>query len=988
MKRISIVLVNCIIIIAVILSTFAYVNSVDKISTSQSEEKFADTTSILEEIASNYLEDMQAVSDRWAALINGTGMTMNEAIAMMEKMVVQNGISAQIIWSDSLTGMASVGKASDPENHFVDYSKDSLREIFNNTSKTDSLYVTSRYSDPQTGRYVVAFCNDVKLLDGGKERAAIILYVVPLENLEEHWTFPTEYGDDALVGVIDSSGNYMVKPAEMKNENFFNYIYVYNKGNISEDGLKAEMAAEGTGTFKAYDAGGDMCMWAYSKLSNNSSWFLVTAIPQTSLSGSGVDLTIPAIILVSLLALFIINLQYVSARHKEEDQSHKAMNAQRSIITALAEDYVNVFTAEPEKDYAEIIKLDGYVTNELSKDTKGFSIERIVGNYARDRVHPEDKEAFKDALSDENLIKMFEESDDVDYTYRILVDGETHYFNAHIVKVSKENEPLKIVMGFRNIDSIVAEQEKSKKLLEDALNASEHANRAKTTFLNSMSHDIRTPMNAIIGFTSLAATHIDNKELVKQYLSKIQVSSNHLLSLINDVLDMSRIESGKVKIVENEVHLPDVLHDLRTIVQADVKAKQIDFFIDTMDVADEDIICDKLRLNQVLLNIVSNAIKFTPAGGSVNVKVIETGNAPEGYAAYTFKVKDSGIGMSAEFVEHIFEPFTRAQTATVSGIQGTGLGMAITKNIVDMMGGSISVKSTEGVGSEFTVELTFRKSAEKISYSPIPELTGAPALVVDDDLDCCVSVCKMLTEIGMRPEWTSSGREAVVRTQYACDRNDPFSVYIIDWLMPDVNGIETVRRIRRIIGEQKPIIVLTSYDWEDVEAEAREAGVTAFCSKPIFMSELRKVLSEPYEAPAEESVSEEKVDFGGTKLLLVEDNEMNREIAMDILGDAGFSVDVAEDGTIAVEKMSAAKPGQYDAILMDIQMPIMDGYEATRQIRKLPDADVASIPIIAMTANAFEEDKKLAFEAGMNAHVAKPINIPVLMETLEQLLSK
>ena len=450
---------------------------------------------------------------------------------------------------------------------------------------------------------------------------------------------------------------------------------------------------------------------------------------------------------------------------------------------------------------------------------------------------------------------------------------------------------------------------------------------------------------------------------------------------------MSRIESGKVKIEEKEVHLPTVLHDLRTIVQADIKAHQLEFFIDTMDVVDEDIICDRLRLNQVLLNIVSNAIKFTGPGGSISVKIAETAASSEDYASYSFYIRDTGIGMSPEFLEHLYEPFTREQTATVSGIQGSGLGLSITKNIVDMMGGTISVTSEVGVGTEFAVHFDFRKSGTKVVYGPIPQLTGAAALVVDDDMDCCISVCKMLAEIGMRPEWTSSGREAVVRSQYACDRGDSFAVYIIDWLMPDMNGVETVRRIRRVIGEEKPIIVLTSYDWGDIETEAREAGVTHFVAKPIFMSELHEVLSEPYIIERVEEKPDEKVhDFTGTSVLLVEDNVLNQEIAVDILEEAGFIVDTANDGSVAVEKLRRGKSKQYDVILMDIQMPIMDGYEAARQIRSLPDRTTAQIPIIAMTANAFEEDRQLAFAAGMNGHVAKPINVSVLMETLGDVL--
>ena len=531
--------------------------------------------------------------------------------------------------------------------------------------------------------------------------------------------------------------------------------------------------------------------------------------------------------------------------------------------------------------------------------------------------------------------------------------------------------------------------EEQNRKLEIALQHEGAANRAKREFLFNMSHDIRTPMNAIIGFTSLAATHIDNREQVLDYLKKISTSSQHLLSLINDVLDMSRIESGKVKIEEKAVHLPDLVHDVRSIIQPNVAAKRLSLFIDTMDIEDEDIITDPLRLNQILLNILSNAIKFTPTGGMISIRIAQKNGAPKGCVCYEFRIKDNGIGMSEEFQKHIFEEFSREESSTVSGIQGTGLGMSITKNIVDLMGGTIALTSEPGKGSEFIVTLCFARSGQKAEPKQLPQLEGLRALVADDDTDTCLNVSTMLSKIGMRPEWTISGKEAVIRTKYAVEQGDEFSVYIIDWLIPDMNGIEIVRQIRKVIGNRCPIIILTAYDWADIEDEARAAGVTAFCEKPLFLSELRRVLAEPFRAePASKPAQPTAADLKGKKLLLVEDNELNREIALEILKEAGFVVDTAEDGAVAVQKIKQAAPGQYDLILMDIQMPNLDGYEATRQIRALPDAEKASIPIFAMTANAFEEDRQNALEAGMNGHIAKPLDVPHLLRVLADALKK
>ena len=525
--------------------------------------------------------------------------------------------------------------------------------------------------------------------------------------------------------------------------------------------------------------------------------------------------------------------------------------------------------------------------------------------------------------------------------------------------------------------------------LQVAVEKAESANRAKSTFLSNMSHDIRTPMNAIIGFTTLALSNIDDTDRVKDYLGKTLASSNHLLSLINDVLDMSRIESGKLHLEEVEVNLSDVLHDLKTIVSGQIYAKQLELYMDAMDVTDEDVYCDKTRLNQILLNLLSNAIKFTPAGGTVSVRVRQLAGKVRGCGQYEFRIKDNGIGMSQEFAQKIFEPFERERTSTVSGIQGTGLGMAITKNIVDMMGGTIEVQTAQGKGTEFTVCVPMRAQTEQRPVEKITELEGLKALVVDDDFNTCDSVTKMLVKVGMRAEWTLSGKEAVLRARQSIEMSDVYHAYIIDWRLPDMNGIEVTRQIRSL-HDDTPIIILTAYDWSDIEVEAKAAGVTAFCAKPMFMSDLRETLmsalgQKPADA-VQRLLPEKNADFKGKHILLVEDNELNREIAQEILREYGFLVDSAENGAVAVEKVSTAAPGSYDLVLMDVQMPIMDGYTATRKIRALDDPARAKLPILAMTANAFDEDRRNALESGMNGFLSKPIVIDDLVQELRKIL--
>ena len=693
--------------------------------------------------------------------------------------------------------------------------------------------------------------------------------------------------------------------------------------------------------------------------------------------GSLTYVSVVAVALLALLAMVFAVLQRGKRSQLE--------NEQIKIVGALSNDYSDVYLVDPLRDTSCTMKRNGQLLHAEGRTVHSY--DQAWCNYIMEHVIPEDAERLLKATGAMGLCQTMQGRTDLSMDFRMQMENGIRYSQVKFVRVAADED--RFIVGLRSIDEQMQAEQERQKVLQDALTSAQHANRAKTTFLNNMSHDIRTPMNAIIGFTSLAAAHVNQPEKVQDYLVKIQTASSHLMSLINDVLDMSRIESGKVKLEETEVHLPDLIHDLRTIVQADIHSKQLEFFIDTVDVTNEDVICDRLRLSQILLNLLSNAMKFTSPGGMVSLRIIQTREAPRGYASYEFRVKDTGIGISPDFQKHIFEAFTRERTSTVSGIQGTGLGMAITKSIVDIMGGTIRVSSEVGKGSEFIVTLRFRINGNPARSDEIPELRGMRALVADDDANTCMSIASMLGVIGMRAEWTTAGKEAVLRAQFALNQGDEFHAYIIDWLMPDMNGIEVVRRIRRIIGDGKPIIILTAYDWTGIEDEAREAGVTAFCSKPIFMSELRDVLTKPFVQSRDTSEAQLPGNcFAGRRLLLAEDNELNQEIATEILRGMGFAVDVVDDGEKAVEAMRQAAVGYYDLILMDIQMPHMNGYEAARRIRALEQPETANVPIIAMTANAFADDRQEAFGAGMNGHVAKPIEIPKLVEALRSVLNE
>lgn len=681
-------------------------------------------------------------------------------------------------------------------------------------------------------------------------------------------------------------------------------------------------------------------------------------------------------------------LDFTAQKLKEESERLENERRQMELVHALCIDFKLVCFFDLDTGKGNLLQI---TDNENSKFNNIFNNNMLLGQFMElfiDKiVYKKDKENLQLASSLSYIKNELSKKKLYHVNFRIVKNNEIEYFQMKVVRAGEWDKNHGIVLGFCSVDEETRKEMEQKNLLENALKQANRASKAKSIFLSNMSHDIRTPMNAIVGFTTLASTHIDNKEQVEEYLNKIMTSGNHLLSLINDVLDMSRIESGKIRLEEKPCSLPDILHGLHNIVQADVHSKQLELYIDTIDVFDEYIYCDKLRLNQVLLNLLSNSIKYTGAGGSVSMRILEKPGAPEGYADFEFYIKDNGIGMSEEFVNHIFEPFEREQNTTTSGVQGTGLGMAITKNIVDMMNGTINVKSEQGVGTEFSVSFTFRLYSGKKQPQIIRELQDCRALVVDDDFNTCDSVSYMLGQIGMHAEWTLSGKEAVLRTHQAVMRGNDYRVYIVDWLLPDMNGVEVARRIKKETGGKVPIIVLTAYDWSDIEEEAREAGVTAFCSKPLFMSELSNCLNSLISTEKETKKEEEKPNkLRSGRILLAEDVDLNQEIASTLLNEAGFCTEIAENGQIAFEMLKKSEPGYYQLILMDIQMPVMNGYEATKAIRSLENKELASIPIIAMTANAFEEDKQEALKCGMNSHISKPIDIKKLFDTLDKIL--
>ena len=781
--------------------------------------------------------------------------------------------------------------------------------------------------------------------------------------------------------VIYPDGRVVIDNSVNRKETIYNFIAMLR----DHSDLSEEQITELSNAFAQGSSGnlkvklGDTSYYLVYEGAAVQNWTMVGLVPVSIVNANLDELWFRTAQIVAgiaaglalLVILLIVRRSHVTLRRKNTEISYRDELFQK--LSLNVDDVFLMLDAETSKvDYVSpnIERLLGIPWREVRQDARVLAA-----------LHPKD-----DPERDKNYLKglLSGQQREWDTEYEHRETKERRWF--HNIAMGSEVEGRAkyiLVMSDRTADRQVNQA------LSNAVAAAETANRAKSTFLSNMSHDIRTPMNAIIGFTTLALSNIDDAERVKDYLGKTLASSNHLLSLINDVLDMSRIESGKIHLEEVEVNLSDVLHDLKTIVSGQIFAKQLELYMDVMDVTDEDVYCDKTRLNQILLNLLSNAIKFTPAGGTVSVRVRQLAGKVRGCGQYEFRIKDNGIGMSQEFAKKIFEPFERERTSTVSRIQGTGLGMAITKNIVDMMGGTIEVQTAQGKGTEFTVCVPMRAQTEQRPVEKITELEGLKALVVDDDFNTCDSVTKMLVKVGMRAEWTLSGKEAVLRARQSIEMSDAYHAYIIDWRLPDMNGIEVTRRIRSL-NDDTPIIILTAYDWSDIEVEAKAAGVTAFCAKPMFMSDLRETLmsalGQKQTDAAQGLLPDKNADFKGKHILLVEDNELNREIAQEILREYGFLVDSAENGAVAVEKVSTAAPGSYDLVLMDVQMPIMDGYTATRQIRALDDPARAKLPILAMTANAFDEDRRNALENGMNGFLSKPIVIGDLVQELHKIL--
>lgn len=691
-------------------------------------------------------------------------------------------------------------------------------------------------------------------------------------------------------------------------------------------------------------------------------------------------------------------LVITAALHKEPDsliynmeKVVRGMNDKeyRCIINSLSSLYFATYYVDLEKGSFRIVTQRDVVGDILGKKA---DYNEGLSAYSYNFVHPDSREEYMKQMSLKRLRETLDEEHPfVAVEYRRMKKGtgdmpvDDGWVRATmILSEYRDGKATKALFVAQDVTEIKRKEDLEHRMLKEACYAANRANASKSEFLSRMSHDIRTPMNAIIGMTTIASSHLDDRERILDCLHKITVSSKHLLALINEVLDMSKIESGKIDLSEEEFNLSDLIQNLFTMIRPNIQAKNHKLELNIAKVEHEDVVGDVMRLQQVFMNILGNSVKYTPPGGTLELEITEKESQIFGYGCYEFVFRDNGIGMSEEFVRKIFEPFSRAEDSRISKIEGTGLGMAIAMNIVRMMNGNIQVESMVNEGSQFTVTVYLKQQNTEVP--DLEHLVNQPVLVVDDDVLACEAACAILKDIGIESEWVLSGTEAVERVLKARQEGDGFFAILLDWQMPDMDGVETARRIRQEIGEEIPVVILSAYDWSNVETEARQAGIAGFISKPLFKSRLvylfKKIAgTEGMKEPSENEVHTER-NFEGKRILLAEDNELNREIAEEIIGSTGVLIESVENGQQALEAFESKEAWYYDLIFMDVQMPVMNGYEATKAIRKLEREDASRIPIIAMTANAFAEDMVASRKAGMNEHIAKPLDMEQLMKCM------
>lgn len=836
-------------------------------------------------------------------------------------------------------------------------------------------YISSVYTDAATGLPVVTMCRTIP--ESGSFLAIDIkpdCFAVDRQNVD--------LPEQTSYFLVDQEGTllYDLSSWDCSREELQALVDNYRKITIcKEDSHSRENVKNSDGVVRSV---------FFHHIENG--WTGILTIPQDEILSDSRLFRNVSFLLVGfgvILVLFQFFREYGNSQREQEYRVYQ--NAMSSAARACRAIY-----------YVDVKK--GTVDTVYPPDANGrprhSTYDKEVADWFKFGVIAEEhRKLAADFLDMDNIIRRLEDRDHIELQFkRSMFDVNTRqtigkgyeWCSISVTMAEKKNgKLLAITIAIRSIDDVIEREEDQKQMLALAVSRAETASRAKSDFLSRMSHDIRTPMNAILGMTSIAAMHIDEKARVLDALNKITVSGKHLLGLINDVLDMSRIESGKVNLVEECFNLSDTIEGILTVFHSQVEAKQQKLDVQITNLTHENVIGDEQHLQQIFMNIMGNAVKFTPPGGSITIHIEEKPSHINDCGCYEFAFADTGIGMEPEYIQTIFEPFSRATNSSGNKIEGTGLGMSIAVNIARMMDGDIKVESKLGEGSKFTVMVHLK--LDNATPEDMGCLASRPVLVVDDEEDSCENACEVLNSLGMKAEYVLDGDSAVRRIQEAGKAQEPFSAVILDWLMPGKDGLATAKEIRQTAGDEIPIIILSAYDWSDIESEAKEAKVNGFISKPMFKSKLIRTLQNvlgPEGGTEIASVLEtfKRQDFSGRRVLLAEDNEINIEVAQELLHLVGIEVETALNGQLAAECVQERPAGYYDLIFMDIQMPVMNGYEAAHAIRTLDRPDLKEIPIIAMTADAFSDDIRRSKEAGMNDHISKPVDL----ERLEAVLLK
>lgn len=837
-------------------------------------------------------------------------------------------------------------------------------------------YISPAYIDAVTGKPVVTMC---KGIPSSGNFLAIDMMLSYFELNNENLILPK----NASYYLLGSEGTLLYYKTSM------NHQYEEYQKLVDSFMENADKTAENQVLENITSLDGDIRNVYCHRMPNG--WTAFLTIPEDEIL-SGADtfnyISFILILLGLILAVFSTLHDY------KQQKNNQSLIEERDLITGRSRMYQNAMNGTA-RAYWAIYYIDVkrgeyemlYPYRGNGCESGNYNTEFISSRFASNLIAEEHREQVRSFLDLSNILKQLSTENHIEIQYKRLNKKGNYEWCSAVITVAEmeDNKPSAVTLTIRSIDDIIHREEEQKEMLALAAERAETANLAKSDFLSRMSHDIRTPMNAILGMTAVAGMHIDEKERVLDALSKITVSSKHLLGLINEVLDMSRIESGKISLTEGEFNLSDTIESLLTVFHSQMDVKGLELSANIAKLEHEDVIGDEQRLQQIFMNIMGNAIKFTPSGGKISISIEEKPSHIPGSGFYKFTFEDTGIGMEKDFIEKIFEPFSRASDSRTGKIEGTGLGMTIAVNIARMMNGDIQVESTLGKGSRFTVMVYLRLN--DVTQADVDAFTALPVLVVDDEETACESACEILKSLNMDAEYVLNGNDAIKRITEAKAAARDFSVVILDWKMPEKDGLDTAKEIRDILGDDIPIIILSAYDWADIEAEALEAGIDAFIEKPLFKSRLTKVLKDVLGVGNNEKTTTaletfRQQDFSGKRVLLVEDNALNIEVATELLDVVGIQVESATNGQLAVNQVLASAPGYYDLIFMDIQMPVMNGYEATSIIRASGREDLANIPIIAMTADAFADDIRKSEKAGMNGHISKPVDIRKLEDAL------